>query len=173
MPCLVYSKTKTEILCRIQPASQVSVLGAYVGQQGISRKFVDADAALAYGDLASMAGSPKLALQFETSYTEADTSGNLFQGWFTAPETTNYRFYMACDDFCRLNLGDTPNNISPVTRILDITSNQGNRDYWNPTDNMIRISDWVALTAGEKYYIEALHIEGSGADHLSVSVEIE
>lgn len=34
-------------------------------------------------------------------------------------------------------------------------------------------SNWVNLTEGEKYYIEASHLEGTGGDHMAVGVEIE
>ena len=36
-----------------------------------------------------------------------------------------------------------------------------------------RISDWVSLTAGEHYYIEAAGIDGNWDDSFSVAVEIE
>jgi len=33
------------------------------------------------------------------------------RGWFKAPETGNYRFYISCDDLCKLFLNtDTPFN---------------------------------------------------------------
>jgi hypothetical protein len=36
-----------------------------------------------------------------------------------------------------------------------------------------RVSEWVALAAGGKYYIEAAHLNGSGGDHFPTGVEIE
>lgn len=36
-----------------------------------------------------------------TSYT-----GHVMRGWFVPPETTEYKFHMACDDYCRLFLGN-------------------------------------------------------------------
>jgi hypothetical protein len=36
-----------------------------------------------------------------------------------------------------------------------------------------RISEWVTLEAGRKYYIEAAHLNGGGGDHFSTGVEIE
>ena len=35
------------------------------------------------------------------------------------------------------------------------------------------MSEWIALTAGEYYYMEGQHIQGSGGDHFTVSVEID
>ena len=36
-----------------------------------------------------------------------------------------------------------------------------------------RTSEWIALEAGEHYYIQGQHLEGTGGDHFSVAVEIE
>ena len=39
--------------------------------------------------------------------------------------------------------------------------------------NKVRHSDWIALNKDEYYYIEALHIQGGGGQHLTVSLEID
>jgi hypothetical protein len=39
--------------------------------------------------------------------------------------------------------------------------------------NADRISDWIALEGGRKYYIESAHLNGHGGDHFSTGVEIE
>ncbi len=31
-------------------------------------------------------------------------SGNIIEGYFKAPITSNYRFHMSCDDVCQLSL---------------------------------------------------------------------
>lgn len=98
------------------------------------------------------------------------------RGWFIAPATTNYRFYMACDDWCRLNLGDTPMNAENTTQINYNTAWNAVRDYWDINqagNNPNRTSQWIALEEGEHYYIQGQHLEGSGGDHFSVAVEIE
>jgi hypothetical protein len=50
------------------------------------------------------------------------------------------------------------------------------RDFWETRNGHLetkRISEWVALTEGEHYYIEGKHLEGTGGDHFSTAVEIE
>ena len=43
-------------------------------------------------------------------------SGALMEGWFKAPETGNYRFYMSCDKNCVLFFNDThPYNAADPT----------------------------------------------------------
>ncbi len=39
--------------------------------------------------------------------------------------------------------------------------------------NEKHISDWIPLLKGESYYIEGQHIQGSGGEHFTVSVEIQ
>ena len=46
--------------------------------------------------------SEHLALSLEGPVKLGDYYGQLFRGWFVPPATTRYRFYMACDDFCKL-----------------------------------------------------------------------
>jgi len=48
----------------------------------------------------------ELSLAVESPYRQADKIVNKFKGWFIPPKTTNYRFYQACDDWCRLYLGN-------------------------------------------------------------------
>jgi hypothetical protein len=50
------------------------------------------------------------------------------------------------------------------------------RDWWETkaaSHALGSISEWVNLTEGEAYYLEAVTYEGSGGDHFSVAVEIE
>ena len=48
-------------------------------------------------------------------------SGNIYTGYFKAPITGRYRFYMTCDDFCLLNLGNAPMNPNNTTKLLELT----------------------------------------------------
>jgi hypothetical protein len=107
-------------------------------------------------------------------YAEGDMLGNIFKGWFVAPATTNYRFYIACDDYCDLSLGNTTMVSEEPTKLVSTTSQTDYRDWWETRGSSNKkISDWVSLTAGEYYYIESYHLEGSGGDHFAAAVEIE
>ena len=114
-----------------------------------------------------------------------DDHGSVMKGWFVAPATTNYRFYMSCDDSCRLNLGNTPNNAEDTTeinyngevsKIIPKPDFNDVRNFWDVLEyesNPTTISDWIALEKGEHYFIEGHHLEWRYADHFSVAVEIE
>jgi len=60
------------------------------------------------------------------------------------------------------------------TKHLENIGSINHRDWWETSrSNYNRITEWLPLTEGEHYYIEAKHLEGSGGDHFSVAVEIE
>ena len=46
----------------------------------------------------------KLLTAFEQSYSNYTRAGTLAKGWFRAPATGNFKFYMSCDDACKLFL---------------------------------------------------------------------
>lgn len=115
----------------------------------------------------------KYQIDFEKPYGETSNMGSRYRGWFIAPATTNYRFYMSCDDRCTLkfnNVSDTSEN--PATIIDDLSAAwTPRRHYYWPGKK--QISDWHALTEGQAYYIEGLHYDYNGNNHFSVGVEIE
>jgi hypothetical protein len=41
-------------------------------------------------------------------------SGNIFTGYFKAPADAAYRFYMTCDDWCELYLGNGTDTKDPA-----------------------------------------------------------
>ena len=96
-------------------------------------------------------------------------------GWFKAPSTNDFLFYMACDDNCMLRLGKTagigPEGFNATEDIITTNGATGHRLY-NKVDGRNRVSDWVTLEKDEHYYIESHHVEGGGGDHFSVAVEI-
>lgn len=99
----------------------------------------------------------------------------MYKGWFIPPASTNYSFWMACDDYCILKLGQTPalgNDTENVRDIIKIYSWSDWRNYFK-SDSQNRTSGKIYLEAGKPYYLEALHVEGGGGDHMSVAVEIE
>ena len=115
----------------------------------------------------------KYQINFEKPYGEDSNMGSRYRGWFIAPATTNYRFYMSCDDRCTLKFNNaTDNSTDPATIIADLSMAwHTKRQYYAPGKN--QKSEWHSLTAGEAYYIEGLHYDYNGNNHFSVGVEIE
>lgn len=93
------------------------------------------------------------------------------EGWFVAPETTDYRFYMSCDDRCTFNLGKNDPDVKPtqdkMVKILESGYHVGRRLYWHKTyrtegstypDTQVH-SAWVSLVKGKKYFFQHQHVE--------------
>ena len=184
-PCDVTSYGKYSFSCEVAPGSVSATNSSYKGTHGIRRdlynyteytggkwdvykhqnNMVDDDTFQPF--------DKKYQIDFEKPYGETSNMGSRYRGWFIAPATTNYRFYMSCDDRCTLkfnNVSDTSEN--PATIIEDLSAAwTPRRHYYWPGKK--QISDWHALTEGQAYYIEGLHYDYNGNNHFSVGVEIE
>ncbi len=99
----------------------------------------------------------------ETQNT-GDNMGARIRGYICPPISGNYSFYLAGDDGVELYLS-TSDNPSLKVKIAGYTGWTGFRE-WNkyPTQK----SSAINLTAGLRYYIEVLHKNGGGGDHVSV-----
>ena len=94
--------------------------------------------------------------------------GQIWDGYFKAPATGEYRFYISCDDACQLRL-DSASPLSmgapfnPVTIAIRWWASSW-REYMDPPhiddDNQYQ-SQWIQMTAGEYYKIDAIHTQGS------------
>jgi hypothetical protein len=108
----------------------------------------------------------------------------VLNGWFKAPESGRYRFYLSCNDDCRLSLDSTntynpsdPNSQDSLQQLLSC-SGTGWRNYLLDKYNgqtSTRISDWITLAQGEYYKIKAVEIYSRHWTdyHMTVAVEFE
>ncbi len=96
-----------------------------------------------------------------------DNYGDRFRGWFIAPMTGNYYFFIASDDGSELWLGT--NALAAGRRRIAYVSGWVNYQSWTSQAN--QKSAAIALSAGQRYFLEALHSEGGGGDHCSVGVQ--
>jgi fibronectin type 3 domain-containing protein len=101
---------------------------------------------------------------FEIPSHTADDYGTRVRGYLIAPVTGSYVFWIAGDDSCELWLSSTnsPNNKAQIASVPDWTSPR----EWGKSSTQKSLP--ITLTAGQTYYIEALHKEGGGGDHLAV-----
>ncbi|MCW1923444.1 PQQ-dependent sugar dehydrogenase [Luteolibacter arcticus] len=101
---------------------------------------------------------------FDAPRDAADNYGSRVFGWVHAPVTGNYRFYIHSDDSSQLWLS-TNESPDQKRRIAGVSG-------WVPagqwTNSPDQTSVEIPLEAGRYYYIEALHKEGGGGDHLGV-----
>ena len=178
------SYSKYSFSCDVQAGSVSATNSSYKGTQGIRRDLYNytdytgrtdsySNQVHMVTDDAFQPFDSKYQINFEKPYGEDSNMGSRYRGWFIAPATTNYRFYMSCDDRCTLKFNNaTDNSTDPATIIADLSMAwHTKRQYYAPGKN--QKSEWHSLTAGEAYYIEGLHYDYNGNNHFSVGVEIE
>lgn len=86
------------------------------------------------------------------------------RGYLIPPTTGAYTFWIASDDFSHLYLSSDadPANKREIARIDEWTSSR----QWDKFST--QRSMMVQLQAGQRYYIEATHVQGIGNDNLAV-----
>jgi hypothetical protein len=103
---------------------------------------------------------------FETPSYYGNDYGSRIRGYICPPRTGAYIFYIASDDASELWLStnDNPANKRKIAYLLTAVQPR----VWI-TSRVGQQSQQITLTAGTKYYIEALHKEAGGNDHVSVA----
>ncbi|MCW3078466.1 MAG: hypothetical protein JWO32_3075, partial [Bacteroidetes bacterium] len=105
---------------------------------------------------------------FETPLNAADNYGERISGFICPPASGNYIFWIASDDNSELWLS-TNNLAANKQKIASVTGYASGRQWTKyPSQQSVPVS----LTAGQKYYIEALHKEGSQGDNLAVGWQL-
>ncbi len=102
---------------------------------------------------------------FEGPEARGDYYGTHVRGYLHPPADGDYTFWVASDDHSRVWLS-TDENPANKALICEIVGYSGATEW---TKYATQKSNPVALKAGRKYYIEALHRDGSGGDRLRVA----
>jgi hypothetical protein len=105
---------------------------------------------------------------FEGPVNAADNYGDRIRGYVTAPVTGAYTFWIASNDNSELWLSsdETPVNKTRIAYVIGTT----NKRQW--TKYKSQKSVLINLVADQRYYIEALHKEGTGSDHIAVGWQL-
>jgi hypothetical protein len=122
---------------------------------------------IALGSSAKYPNDPDVTAQlnqFEYGPNIGDNYGARVRGYICAPVTGNYIFYVSGDDQSQLFLS-TDEDPQNIRRIAYLESRVGFRN-WFATASQRSIP--IRLIKGGRYYIESIHKEGTGSDHLSV-----
>jgi Protein of unknown function (DUF1800)/PA14 domain/CHRD domain/Bacterial TSP3 repeat/Putative Ig domain len=98
-----------------------------------------------------------------------DNYGERIRGFLTAPVTGNYYFWISANNSAELWISNDSEPVNKVRRAY-ITKGTTTPHVWNLQAS--QRSPWLALKAGQVYYIEILHKAGIGTgDHWSVGWE--
>ncbi|MHC4545100.1 MAG: FN3 associated domain-containing protein, partial [Planctomycetota bacterium] len=114
-----------------------------------------------YPDNPSGSSEPTL---FEAPVNWSNDYGTRMQGFLYPPVSDDYTFWISSDDASELWLStdDNPDNKALIAFEADWSQS---REWQTGTEQ----SAPIALVGGRKYYIEALHKEGTGGDNLAVT----
>ncbi|WP_346190072.1 cadherin domain-containing protein, partial [Rubritalea halochordaticola] len=151
------------------PATITVAATSTVTQGGLRREWWNSVSGSAVSNLTSDTRYPlmpdftEFVSSFETASGSGDNYGAKFSGWIVPPTTGDYKFYMASDDASELWLS-TDDAAANKVRIINKTGYNGYRSYSNGGQSAV-----ISLVAGQRYYIEALHKEAGGGDHMSVA----
>ena len=122
----------------------------FVGQHGLRRKLINSTYPVDFTNItASKEYTEIYAPDFESPQNVKQSGyGNIYSGYFKAPATANYRFYMSCDDGCQLYLSNGT-SLDPATKQLLYSqmSPSSYRQYF--TIGNWRLSNWVSLQKDE------------------------
>jgi hypothetical protein len=113
-------------------------------------------------------GERTLISSFEVPRDVADDYGTRVRGFLIAPADGGYEFAIAADDSAELHLSPSD---EPVRKIVICRQGRplGRREFDKTPEQR---SKTILLNAGRRYYIEALHKEGGGGDHLAVAWQL-
>lgn len=108
---------------------------------------------------------------FEGPTDWRDNYGTYVRGYLHPPGTGNYTFWIASDDASDLWLS-TDESPDHGVQIASVPGWTPARDFDNTGGGLggpQQKSTPIRLTAGQRYYIEVLHAEGTGGDNLAVA----
>lgn len=105
---------------------------------------------------------------FETQQYFENNYGARVRGYICVPQTGNYTFWIASDDNSELWLSANADPADKV-KIASVSSSTKPREWAKYPS---QTSAPIHLIAGHRYYIEALHKEGSGNDHVAVGWQL-
>lgn len=112
----------------------------------------------------------------------SDNYGLRARTWFTAPVSGNYVFFLAADDqaYLYLSTDENPANKKKVA----YQPGYSDANQWNDPDttevrsDAYSASEWttgntITLVAGRRYYMEAVHRDGTGGDGSEVYYKLD
>lgn len=162
----------TAFLCSCAAVIAFSVASAAAQPSfGLTREVYPGIAGNLVSDLTGHASFPNSPTTEEVLTNNADcpvnvldTYGQRLRGLITPPTTGAYTFWISSDDNSQLFLS-TDTNAANKQLVARVNSNTSYKQWTKETNQQ---SAPVSLVAGQQYYFEALHKEGTGGDHLSV-----
>ncbi len=109
--------------------------------------------------------------EFRAISNTMNNYGQRIRGYIVPSASADYTFYIASDDQSQLLLS-TDADSANATLIAEVPDPDGTETGWTGVDVWDKYpeqtSATISLTAGQYYYVEVLHKEGTGNEHVSV-----
>jgi len=105
---------------------------------------------------------------FEAPSNVGSLYGSRIRGYICPPQTGSYTFYISGDDNAELWLS-TDENPANKKKIAGFTGWTNPREWTKYTGQRSAV---ITLTAGRRYYVEALHKEEGRLDHVAVGWQL-
>lgn len=105
---------------------------------------------------------------FEASQNYGENFAARIRGYICPPESGNYTFWVSGDDATELWLSTDADPANKIKIAYNVSATYFRN--WTMFDS--QKSFQIYLRAGNKYYIEALHKQAGGGDHLSVAWQL-
>ncbi len=105
----------------------------------------------------------------EDNTAYANNTGERLRGYFTAPTTGNYYFWLAASNTAELWISDDSQTVN-LTRRAWVTSPGTSPESWTASGQTHQRSPWLALVAGQDYYYEVRHNTGSAGASSNVAL---
>jgi ELWxxDGT repeat protein len=109
----------------------------------------------------------QMVSSFKGPVNGGDNYGARYSGYLCVPVTGAYKFMIASDDYSELYLSTTSSKADK--KLIAYVYGATKRDEFTKFPSQQSVS--INLAAGTKYYIEALHKEGTTYDHLMVAMQ--
>ena len=149
----------------------VKVYGSHPGTGSISRFLWNGINGTTLTDLTGLADYPYSPASsedidfFDSELNTGDNYGSRIAGYVHPPETGDYTFWISGDDVCELRLSMTEREAD--AQLIALVSSWTAQYQWD--SDAEQMSQTITLEKGKKYYIEALHKENTGSDHIAVA----
>lgn len=171
LDCSVLSSTQSEIVCQLPENASPSTATEFVGGTG-AREYRYLNTYISQINADTVPSSVSYFTDIESRRNvEDDRFTRSLEYWFVPPQTGNYTFHAACDDYCSVSLSTTDMDSSAATQILSIGYDNW-RNFWSPYQTITAASSYE-LTEGNHYYMKVMHQDGGGDEHMTIGFTIE
>ena len=151
--------TTTQVKIKAIASSRFSARGVlqqvWTGQGGSSIADINTQAVIQ---------SQQVLASFKSPTSMGNNYAQKVSGYLAVPESGEYSFWIASDDASQFKI--SPDMTAEKAQLVAHVNGYTSEDNWS---NGSQAKTNLQLNAGQLYYVEVMHKEGGGGDHMSVA----